>query len=127
MTVARTDLVTLGMKVPDNFADLVTLGTPVVVQVGDQVMEGKVSRFTAVIGERDRTLKVEADFFNGPRPRYHRLISEFARLTGVPVVLNTSFNENEPIVMTPEQAVDTFAKTKMDLLVLGNLLVRRPR
>jgi carbamoyltransferase len=59
-------------------------------------------------------------------PRYHRLISEFARLTGVPVVLNTSFNENEPIVMTPEQAVDTFAKTKMDLLVLGNHVVRRP-
>jgi len=58
-------------------------------------------------------------------PRYHRLISEFARLTGVPVVLNTSFNENEPIVMTPEQAVDTFAKTKMDLLVLGNQVVRR--
>ena len=58
-------------------------------------------------------------------PRYHRLISEFARLTGVPVVLNTSFNENEPIVMTPEQAVDTFAKTKMDLLVLGNVVVRR--
>jgi carbamoyltransferase len=58
-------------------------------------------------------------------PRYHRLISEFARRTGVPVVLNTSFNENEPIVMTPEQAVDTFAKTKMDLLVLGNVAVRR--
>jgi carbamoyltransferase len=58
-------------------------------------------------------------------PRYHRLIGEFARLTGVPVVLNTSFNENEPIVMTPEQAVETFAKTKMDLLVLGNLVVRR--
>jgi len=58
-------------------------------------------------------------------PRYHRLISEFARLTGVPVVLNTSFNENEPIVMTPEQAAETFAKTKMDLLVLGNHIVRR--
>jgi carbamoyltransferase len=59
-------------------------------------------------------------------PRYHRLISEFARLTGVPVVLNTSFNENEPIVMTPEQAVETFAKTKMDLLVLGNYVASRP-
>jgi carbamoyltransferase len=58
-------------------------------------------------------------------PRYHRLISEFARLTGVPVVLNTSFNENEPIVMTPEQAVETFSKTRMDLLVLGNQVVRR--
>jgi carbamoyltransferase len=58
-------------------------------------------------------------------PRYHRLIAEFARLTGVPVVLNTSFNENEPIVMTPEQAVETFTKTRMDVLVLGNHVVRR--
>jgi carbamoyltransferase len=58
-------------------------------------------------------------------PRYYRLISEFGKLTGVPVVLNTSFNENEPIVMTPEQAVETFQKTKMDVLVLGNQVVRR--
>jgi carbamoyltransferase len=58
-------------------------------------------------------------------PRYHRLISAFAERTGVPVVLNTSFNENEPIVMTPQHAVETFAKTRMDLLVLGNLVVRR--
>jgi carbamoyltransferase len=58
-------------------------------------------------------------------PRYHRLIAEFARLTGVPVVLNTSFNENEPIVMSPEHAVDTFAKTRMDALALGNLFISR--
>jgi carbamoyltransferase len=58
-------------------------------------------------------------------PRYHRLIGEFGKLTGVPVVLNTSFNENEPIVMTPEQAVETFQKTRMDVLVLGNHVVRR--
>jgi carbamoyltransferase len=58
-------------------------------------------------------------------PRYHRLIAEFARLTAVPIVLNTSFNENEPIVMTPEQAVETFQKTRIDLLVLGNHVVRR--
>jgi carbamoyltransferase len=58
-------------------------------------------------------------------PRYHGLISAFAERTGVPVVLNTSFNENEPIVMTPQHAVETFAKTRMDLLVLGNLVVRR--
>jgi carbamoyltransferase len=58
-------------------------------------------------------------------PRYHRLISELAQLTGVPVVLNTSFNENEPIVMSPEHAVDTFTKTRMDALVLGNLLISR--
>jgi carbamoyltransferase len=57
--------------------------------------------------------------------RYHRLIAEFDRLTGVPMVLNTSFNENEPVVMTPEDAIETFKKTRMDLLVLGNHLVRR--
>jgi len=39
--------------------------------------------------------------------------------------LNTSFNENEPVVMSPEQAIDTFLKTRMDVLVLGNSLVRR--
>jgi carbamoyltransferase len=58
-------------------------------------------------------------------PRYYRLIEEFDRLTGVPILLNTSFNENEPIVMTPAHAVETFSKTRMDLLVLGNHLVRR--
>jgi carbamoyltransferase len=58
-------------------------------------------------------------------PRYYGLIKEFERQTGVPIVLNTSFNENEPIVMTPQEAVDTFLKTKMDVLVLGNYVVRR--
>ena len=60
-------------------------------------------------------------------PRYHRLIEEFDRQTGVPIVLNTSFNENEPIVMTPDHAVDCFVKTRMDVLVLGNLVVERER
>jgi carbamoyltransferase len=60
-------------------------------------------------------------------PRYYRLIEEFAARTGVPIVLNTSFNENEPIVMSPEHAVDTFMQTRMDLLVLGNHVVRRRR
>jgi carbamoyltransferase len=58
-------------------------------------------------------------------PRYHRLISEFERRTGVPLLLNTSFNENEPIVMTPRDALDTFVKTKMDVLALGNYVLRR--
>jgi carbamoyltransferase len=58
-------------------------------------------------------------------PRYYRLISEFQHRTGVPILLNTSFNENEPIVMTPEQATETFLETKMDMLVLGNHVVRR--
>ena len=58
-------------------------------------------------------------------PRYHRLISEFAKLTGVPIVLNTSFNENEPIVDTPAQAMDCFLRTRMDAIAVGNTVVRR--
>lgn len=57
--------------------------------------------------------------------RYYQLISDFAELTGVPVVLNTSFNENEPIVCTPQEAIDCFQKTRMDVLYLGNYAVRR--
>ncbi|MBC8029367.1 MAG: carbamoyltransferase [Pyrinomonadaceae bacterium] len=60
-------------------------------------------------------------------PRYYQLISDFNELTGVPVVLNTSFNENEPIVCTPRHAIDCFLKTRMDVLYMGNLAVRRLR
>jgi carbamoyltransferase len=58
-------------------------------------------------------------------PLYHALIEAFSRLTGVPMVLNTSFNENEPVVCRPEEALDCFLRTKMDVLVLGNWFVRR--
>ncbi len=57
--------------------------------------------------------------------RYYQLISDFNELTGVPVVLNTSFNENEPVVCTPRHAIDCFLKTRMDVLYLGNHAVRR--
>jgi carbamoyltransferase len=57
--------------------------------------------------------------------RYYQLISDFDALTGVPVLLNTSFNENEPIVCTPRDAIGCFAKTRMDVLYLGNHAVRR--
>src|SRR6266550_3960551 len=58
-------------------------------------------------------------------PRYYGLIEAFAQITGVPVLLNTSFNENEPIVDTPEQALDCFFRTKMDAIVVHDTLVRR--
>jgi len=58
-------------------------------------------------------------------PRYHALIREFERQTEVPVVLNTSFNDNEPIVCRPEEALDCFLRTQMDALVLGNYLITR--
>jgi carbamoyltransferase len=58
-------------------------------------------------------------------PRYWQLIKAFENLTGVPVVLNTSFNDNEPIVCRPEEAIDCFLRTKMDALVLNDFLITR--
>jgi len=58
-------------------------------------------------------------------PLYWSLINAFGERTGTPVVLNTSFNENEPIVCTPEEAVDCFLRTRMDALAVGNYLVEK--
>jgi carbamoyltransferase len=58
-------------------------------------------------------------------PRFHRLISAFRELSGVPMVLNTSFNENEPVVCTPSEALDCFLRTRMDRLVMGGWVVVR--
>lgn len=59
-------------------------------------------------------------------PRFHALLRAFEERTGIPLLLNTSFNENEPIVRTPEEAIDCYLRTGMDLLVLGNFVVRKP-
>lgn len=59
-------------------------------------------------------------------PLYHRLISAVKRHTGIGIVLNTSFNENEPVVDTPEQAVHCFQRTDMDALCLGRLVLVKP-
>lgn len=59
-------------------------------------------------------------------PMYYDLISTFRRKTGIPVILNTSFNENEPIVCTPEEAIDCFQRTRMDVLAIGPFLVVKP-
>ena len=56
---------------------------------------------------------------------YYDLIKTFSKKTGIPVILNTSFNENEPIVCTPEQAIDCFQRTKMDVLAIGPLIARK--
>jgi carbamoyltransferase len=58
-------------------------------------------------------------------PRYYALIDKFRERTGVPILLNTSFNENEPIVNTPAEALDCFLRTQMDMLVLENCLLER--
>ncbi|MEA3491675.1 MAG: carbamoyltransferase C-terminal domain-containing protein, partial [Campylobacterota bacterium] len=58
-------------------------------------------------------------------PRYYSLIKKFYDKTGTPILLNTSFNENEPIVNTPAEAYACFARTTMDMVVMGNILVER--
>jgi len=58
-------------------------------------------------------------------PLYYQLIKSFQALTDVPIILNTSFNENEPIVCRPEEALDCFLRTKMDILVMGHFILER--
>ena len=65
--------------------------------------------------------------FRDASPRYHGLIERFSQATGVPAILNTSFNlKGEPIVTTPANAFSTFVKSEMDTLVLGNFVVDKP-
>ena len=58
-------------------------------------------------------------------PRYYQLIDAFRQKTGIPILLNTSFNENEPIVNRPEEALACYLRTNMDMLVMENILVSR--
>ena len=91
-----------------------------------KVKEGQRARIPAVthVDNTGRLQTVSA----ATNPRYHRLISEFERQTGVPLMLNTSFNEHEPIVTTPADAIACYLKTSMDVLALGNwVLTRSPR
>lgn len=60
-------------------------------------------------------------------PRYYGLIEAFRKKTGVPILLNTSFNENEPIVNTPEEALDCYLRTNMDILVMENIVLRKEK
>ncbi len=63
----------------------------------------------------------------GDNPRFYRLIKAFEAITGIPTVLNTSFNENEPVVNRPEEALDCFLRTRMDCLVLEDYYISRQR
>jgi carbamoyltransferase len=58
---------------------------------------------------------------------YHKLINEYYKLTKVPLIINTSFNENEPIVNTPEEAYNTFMRTNLDLLVIENFIIKKSK
>ena len=57
--------------------------------------------------------------------KFYQLINSFFKITNVPLILNTSFNENEPIICNPEQAINCFLRTKMDVLVMENYIIKR--
>ena len=88
-----------------------------------KVKEAQRARIPAVthVDDTGRLQTVSA----AANPRYHALIAEFDRQTGVPLVLNTSFNEHEPIVATPGEALACYLKTRMDVLALGNWVLTR--
>lgn len=88
-----------------------------------KIRPGKRSVIPAVTHE-DGTGRLQTVSHNA-NPLYTKLIRRFGELTGVPVLLNTSFNENEPIVNTPAQAVDCFLRTRMDVLAIGSFLLRK--
>jgi carbamoyltransferase len=88
-----------------------------------QIRKGKEPLIPAVchVDGTGRLQTVNQDI----NPRFYKLIQHFFKITQVPIILNTSFNENEPIVNTPEEALECFLRTKMDVLVLNNLYVVR--
>lgn len=88
-----------------------------------QIREGKRAQIPAVT-HVDGSGRLQT-VYRYTNPLYYHLIGAFSELTGVPMVLNTSFNENEPVVCQPQEALDCFLRTKMDVLVLGNAMITR--
>ena len=75
----------------------------------------------------DRTTRPQT-VYQKTNPKYYQLISEFEKIKGVPMILNTSFNvRGEPIVCTPEDAINCFLKTDIDYLAIGDFLVKKKK
>ena len=92
--------------------------------ISAKVREIWKSRIPAVVhvDGSARPQSVERDV----NPLYHRVISEFYKRTGLPVVLNTSFNlDDEPLVNSPEHAIATFYRSGIDTLVIGSFMVKK--
>ncbi len=96
--------------------------SPYMILIAD-VCEDK-KRLLPAVTHHDGTARVHT-VNKGIVPEFWQLIREFEKITGVGVLLNTSFNENEPIVCTPQQAVDCFLRTDLDILAIGNFLVEK--
>ncbi len=106
--------------VADYFADADNVPFMEKVYIIKEEMRSKIPAVTHVDGT-GRLQTVDSKY----EPKYHALISVFNEKTGVPILLNTSFNENEPIVNSPANALDCFLRTKMDMLVIENYIVSR--
>jgi carbamoyltransferase len=88
-----------------------------------QVRQDKKGKIPAIT-HKDGTCRIQTVIKDNGR--YYTLIKEFFKLTGIPVILNTSFNlKGEPIVESPEQAVNDFLRTKIDHLVIGDFIVNK--
>lgn len=87
--------------------------------------ESKAEQIPAVV-HFDGTSRIQA-VHSETNPRFHKLLSEMEKRTGVPILLNTSFNDQEPIVCTPEDAVKTFLKTRIDYLVIGDFIATKDK
>ena len=88
-----------------------------------KVKEEKRERIPAVV-HKDGTGRLQTVSYE-INPRYHSLISKFYEITGIPILLNTSFNENEPVVCTPKEALNCFLRTNMDVIILNNFMIKR--
>ena len=87
------------------------------------VKKDKVNLIPAVT-HVDRTARIQT-VSNKTNDLFYKLIKEFYNLTSVPILLNTSFNENEPIVMLPEEALNCLLRTDMDILVINNFIINK--
>ena len=86
----------------------------------------KTKKNISAVVHEDNTSRIQLVSKN-LNPKYHRLISEFKKITGIPLVLNTSFNVQEPIISGPKEALSTFLKSGMDFLVIGDYLVSKEK
>ena len=71
---------------------------------------------------KDNNIEIKSSY---KKSKLIELIQKFNQLSNVPILLNTSFNENEPIVMSPKHAIDCFLRTDMDALILNNFMIKR--
>jgi carbamoyltransferase len=88
-----------------------------------QIREGK-RRLIPAVTHVDGSGRLQT-VYRRTNPRYHRLIEAYRDCTGIPMVLNTSFNENEPVVCEPKEALDCFLRTRMDVLIMGETILVR--